>query len=227
MKSAISMAAVGATLFFWALAAHAAPFLIDFETVPPEPTGPSFFAAAGPAQTIVVPGVASISGGVILGNASFLPAQSFATPPNTYGTAGFGDASLSSTLSVTFNPAFGTVTEVSFPILNGSTAVESYVVNAFNGATLTASQTLSNLPANSSSGFGIVDVTAASITSLTIAPTLLNATCCNGWDFFIDSVALNQSVQQALAPTPEPTTLLLFGSVLAGIGALRRRYPHS
>ena len=176
--------------------------LINFETVPPEPTGPSLFGLAGPMQTIVVPNVATITGGVILGNETNLPAQSFATPPNVYATAGFGDG-LSSTLTISLNAAFGTVSEVSFPVLNGSTQTESYVVDAFNGATLVASQTLSNLPSNGSSGFGIVDLTAPLITSVTVAPTALDASCCSGWDYSIDSIALNEPVQAAVG-TPEP-----------------------
>ncbi|MEI9814897.1 MAG: hypothetical protein WDO18_20645 [Acidobacteriota bacterium] len=92
-------------------------------------TGPSLFASAGPAQTIVVPNVATFTGGVILGNATAFPAQSFATSPNIYATAGFGSG-LSSTLSIFINPAFGNVNEVSFPVFNGATQPISYVVTA-------------------------------------------------------------------------------------------------
>jgi hypothetical protein len=185
----------------------ASSLLVNFETVPPEPTGPSTFAAAGPAQTIVVSGVATFTGGVILGNETNLPAQSFGSPPNVYATAGFG-TSLSSTITMAFNPAF-LVSEVSFPVFNGSTQTESYVIDAFNGATLVATQTLSNLPSTGSSGFGIATLTAANITRVTVAPSALDATCCSGWDFSIDSVALNETVQQAFAP--EPGTLGLLG----------------
>jgi hypothetical protein len=188
-----------------ALTANAGTLLINFETVPSIPTGPSTFG--GPMQTIVVPGVATFTGGTVLGNASSFPAQSFATAPNIYATAGFG-SSLSSTLTITLNPAFGTVDEVSFPLFNGATQLETYIVNAFDGATLVATQSFSNIPANTASGFAIADILSPTITSVTIAPLSLNATCCNGWDFAIDSVALNSSVQQAFT-TPEPASFVL------------------
>ena len=215
------LAVLAVSGFLSATAANAATILVNFETVPVEPTGPSTFGAAGPMQTITVPGVATFTGGVILGNETNLPAQSFGTPPNVYATAGFGDITLSSTLTIAFNAAFP-VTEASFPVFNGATQVESYIIDAFNGASLVASQTLSNLPANGSSGYGIADITAAKITSVTIAPSALTATCCNGWDFSIDSVALNEPVQQAF--TPEPGTITLLGlGVCAAFGFARRR----
>jgi hypothetical protein len=165
-------------------------------------------------QTIVVPGVATFTGGVVLGNANFLPAQAFTTPPNSYGTANFDTGfPLFSTLTIGLNPAFGTVDEVSFPILNGSTQTETYIVDAFNGATLVASQTFSNVPSNLNSGFAIADIMSPSITSVTISPLSLDASCCGGWDFLIDSVALNSSVQQAFAP--EPASLVLIGLAVA------------
>lgn len=195
--------------------------LINFETVPVEPTGPSLFALAGPAQTILVPGVATVTGGVVLGNESNLPAQSFGTPSNVYATAGFGD-NLSSTLNLSFNAAFP-VNQVSFPVFNGAAIAESYVIDAYNGAGLVASQTLSNLPSNASSGFAIADLTAPSITSVTIAPATLNDPADNGWSFSIDSVALNEPVQQAFS-TPEPGTFALsIIGAFAIIGINRRR----
>jgi hypothetical protein len=194
-----------------ALTANAGTLLINFETVPLIPTGPSTFG--GPMQTIVVPGVATFTGGTVLGNASSFPAQSFATSPNIYATAGFGGPSLSSTLTIALDPAFGTVGEVSFPLFNGATQLETYIVNAFDGATLVATQTFSNIPANTASGFAIADILSPTITSVTIAPLSLNATCCDGWDFAIDSVALNSSVQQAFT-TPEPASFVLIALAL-------------
>jgi len=193
--------------------------LINFETVPPEPTGPSLFSECT-AATITVPNVASISGGCILGDASNFPAQDFATPPNAYGTAGFGTA-LSSTLTIDISPSF-MVDEVSFPLFNGATQTESYVVDAFDGATQVATQNLSGLASNLDSGFGVVDVTAANITSVTINPVALNASCCDGWDYLIDSIALNEPVESAF-PTPEPATFVLLGLGLAAVGAIRRK----
>lgn len=197
---------------------NASVILVNFETVPVEATGPSVFTAGQAPQTITVPSVATFTGGVILGNETNLPAQSFGTPPNVYATAGF-DSLLSSTLTIAIAPLFP-VTEVSFPLFNGSTQTESYVVTVFNGATNVASETLS-MASNLSSGFGIFDLKASNITSVTIMPTALDAGCCSGWDYSIDSVALNQSVQQAFAP--EPGTFVLLGLGLAGFGLRRLR----
>jgi hypothetical protein len=206
---------VAVAILLSALGANAGTILINFETVPVIATGPSLFASAGPMQAITVPGVATFTGGVVLGNAANLPAQAFTTPPNSYGTAnsiGAGPGLLS-TLTIALDSAFGTVNEVSFPILNGSTINETYIVDAFNGATLVASQTFPNVPSNLNSGFAIADIMSPSITSVTISPLSLDASCCGGWDFFIDSVALNSSVQQAFAP--EPASLVLIGLALA------------
>jgi len=193
--------------------------LINFETVPAEPAGPSVYSECT-AATITVPDVASISGGCILGDANFFPALGFATPPNVYGTAGFGTTP-SSTLTINISPSF-TADEVSFPLFNGSTQTESYNVEAFDGATPVATQILSDLAPNLDSGYGIVDLTAANITSVTINPAALNAGCCGGWDFLVDSIALNESVESAF-PTPEPATFALLGLGLAAVGAIRRK----
>lgn len=205
---------VAVAILLSALGANATTILINFETVPTLPTGASTFASAGPMQTIVVPGVATFTGGVVLGNATNLPAQAFTTPPNSYGTANFDTGfPLSSTLTIALNASFGTVDEVSFPILNGSTRTETYIVDAFNGATMVATQTFSNVASNTNSGFAIADIMSPSITSVTISPLNLDASCCGGWDFFIDSVALNSSVQQAFSP--EPSSFVLIGLALA------------
>jgi hypothetical protein len=200
--------------------AGASTLLINFEAVPVEPTGPGLFATAGAAQTITLPGVAAISGGVILGDETNLSTQAFGTPPNVYATAGFGH-NLSSTLTITFNAAFP-VTQVSFPLFNGDSISESYIITAYNGVAAVATQTLTNLASNASGGFALADLTSANISSLTIAPLALNDPSVNGWDFSIDSIALNESVQQAFAPEPSGLTLLgLFTLVVICVARAR------
>ncbi len=197
--------------------------VVNFDTFP---TGPSTFAAAGTAQTITAPGIATFTGGVILGDATNLPGLEFATPPNAYGTAGFADSSLSSTLTIMVDPAF-TADEVSFALLNGATITSDYVVKAFSGATLLETDTFPGVAANLSSGFVLPDIFGTDITKVTIQTTTSDPNV-DGWDFFIDSVAFNESINQEINPTPEPSSFVLLGTGLASVaGGLYRRMRRS
>ena len=115
--SALSMAATMAGL----LPAHAAT--VNFETNPVLGTAPSLYVAGPGPQTFVTP-EATFSGGVALGFATFFPAILFATIPNVYGTADFGNG-LARSLDIAINPAF-TTTEVSFVLFNLKTAVDRF-----------------------------------------------------------------------------------------------------
>jgi hypothetical protein len=183
--------------------------VINFETVPVLAQGPSTFG--GPAQVVTVPGIATISGGTVLGLATNFPAIIYATSPNVYGTDNAGI--YSETLTISINPS-DSVDEVSFPIFNGETSSVSYVATAFNGTTQVAQQTFTNVPANTSSGYALADLVAANITSVTITPVGAPS----AYDFLIDTIALNESVQQAVNPTPEPSTFVLAG--MAGVLAI-------
>ena len=192
-SAAVSAAFLGTAISF----AAAVPALVDFD-LPGTPQGPSIYVAVPNAQTITTT-PATFTGGVALGFATFFPAISFATAPNVYGTADFGNH-LATALNIAINPAFAT-TEVSFPLFNGETFSQSYVVNAFNGVNLVASQTLANIAPNFNAGYAIADVIAAGgITSMTITPTGAPAV----WDFLIDTVAFNQSVTSINNPPPPP-----------------------
>ena len=138
----------------------------------------------------------------MLGFATFFPAITFATAPNVYGTANFGNG-LAKSLSIDVNPAF-TTTEVSFALFNGQTFT-TYQVDAFDGANLVATQTLTNVAPNFNSGFGIIDLIAAGgITKVTIQ----SAGAPSVWDFVIDTIAFNQSVTAVVnAPPPPPDVL--------------------
>jgi hypothetical protein len=178
--------------------ARATTALVNFETTPPLSTGPSIYVAVPGPQTITT-APAIFSGGVVLGFATFFPAISFATPPNVYGTADFGNG-LPETLSIAIDPTFST-TEVSFALFNGEVFNQSYTVNAFNGTTLVANQILSNVAPNFNSGYGLVDlVNPGGITSVTIAPVGSPAV----WDFLIDTVAFNQSITSIPNPPLPP-----------------------
>ena len=177
--------------------ASAATALVDFENTPSIATGPSIFVAVPGPQTIVA-APATFTGGVVLGFATFFPAIAFATKPNVYGTANFGNR-LSKAITIAIDPAF-TTTEVSFALFNGETFNQSYTVNAFNGASLVANQTLNNIAPNFNSGFGLVDLNnLAGITSVTIAPTGAPTI----WDFLVDTVAFNQNITSVInVPLP-------------------------
>ena len=161
--------------------------------------GPSIYVAVPGPQTITT-APATFTGGVALGFATFFPAIAFATAPNVYGTANFGNG-LSTSLHIAIDPLF-TTTEVSFALFNGETFAQTYTVDAFNGASLVASQTLTNVAPNFNSGYGLIDLTSlAGITSVTIAP----AGAPSAWDFLIDTVAFNQNVTSVVnAPPPPP-----------------------
>jgi hypothetical protein len=177
--------------------AQAATGLVTFDP-PGTPQGPSIYVAVPGPQTIVAP-EATFSGGVVLGLATFFPAIQFATGPNVYGTADFGNG-LSRTLTIDIAPS-NTTTEVSFALFNGETFLQSYIVNAFNGSTLVASQTVADILPNFNSGYALVDVASAGgITSVTV--DAINPP--GAWDFLIDTVAFNQSITSALPNLPPP-----------------------
>jgi len=204
--------------------AVAAPFTINFETLPALPTQPNNFAAAGAMQTYSQAGVFSISGGVALGNPTFL--ASFAahgSPPNAYGTADFADPSLLGTITLTF-PSAEDVTSVTGVLFNGQPTPENYVVTAFSGATVVFADVFTNMAANTSTnGFGNISLSATDpalpITSVTI--TTPDAAGPNGfWDFFVDSIVVTPG---AVTTTPEPSTALILLSGAVGLWAVRRR----
>ena len=227
-----------ATTFGQAAWAQSTATLIDFETLPylPTPQDPGCpLAAAGR----IVPGLATFNGGVVYGNFASGGAatlNAYGTVPNAYWTVSPAEQiaesavttvgcttmnGFSSTMTITMNTAYIT-NEVSFPLFNGlinasyGNGDETYTVTAYNGTTVIASQTL-NLSADSITGiapnsYRIVDLvapTGQTITRVTITPALSYGN--NIWNYAIDSIALNQSVQDALGTgsATDTTTLTL------------------
>ncbi|MCX6596793.1 MAG: PEP-CTERM sorting domain-containing protein [Acidobacteria bacterium] len=185
----------------WTAQAAGIPALVNFDP-PNSPQGPSIFVAVPGPQTITTT-PATFSGGVLLGFATFFPAIAFASAPNVYGTADFGNH-LAKELTIDINPAYMT-TEVSFALFNGETFNQSYVVNAFNGTSVVASQTLANIAPNFNSGYALADlVSLAGITKVTIAPTGAPSV----WDFLIDSVAFNQNITSVIRIRPLRSAML-------------------
>ena len=194
---AAEVAAMAALAGGGATVASAATAVVDFDP-PGLAQGPSIYVAV-PAQQTVDTAPAVFSGGVVLGLATFFPAIVFATTPNVYGTADFGNG-LAQALTIDIKPGFLT-TEVSFALFNGETFKQSYLVTAMNGANVVASQTLSNILPNFNSGYALADVISpGGITSVTI--NAINPP--GAWDFLIDTVAFNQNIATVLNLPPPP-----------------------
>jgi hypothetical protein len=188
-----------------------AGFVINFETEPALPTQPSTFAAAGAMQTYTKAGFYSISGGVVLGNPPFLAAfAAQGSPPNLYGTADFADPSLQSTIRL--NLSAPGVTSVSGVLFNGQNFAETYTLNAFSGVMPVASQTFTAVQPNSLASFRNF-----SLSSLTLPITQVTVTTpdagISGWDFFVDTLSVQQ--QASVVPAPSSFVLLATGSGLS------------
>ena len=200
---------------------------IDFETIPSGVAGPMLFSNAGGTQTITVPGVASITGGVVLGLATSLSGNPYATAPNIYATAsnneiGVGGFSLAD--SIVINIAAGTAaTQATIPVINGLQHAESYVVTALDGGSVVSQQTLTGVQAF---GYAVASLAAPAITSITIASADSST-----WDFGTDTVTLVESSgTSTVTSTPEPASaaLAIAGLVVAAAsGLLRKRKPES
>jgi hypothetical protein len=200
---------------------------IDFDNIPSGATGPALFTNAGAAEAINLPGVASINGGVVLGLASTLDGNPYATGPNIYATAsnsvvGRGGFGLSN--SIVIDVASGTyATQATVPVINGMPQAEDYVVTAFDDGSVVWQQTFSNVQGF---GYAVANVTAPVITSITIA-----AADSSTWDFATDTITLRESSgRSTVTSTPEPASALLAIAGLAFVGAagsLRKRYSAS
>jgi hypothetical protein len=209
--------------------ALAVTITVDFENLPSLAAQPNNFAAAGPMQTYTVPGVFSITGGVVLGNPSFLTAfPTHGSPPNLYGTADFGDPSLRDAIELDL-PAAAETTSVSLVLFNGQPIGEAYEVDFFSGVTLICAEPFANVPANSSSG-GFTAPSCSSTLALPITKVTITTPNAglNGWDFFVDTIVLTQN---PVTPVAEPSSLLLVASGAAVVGYVdtrrRKRYRSS
>ena len=205
---------------------HAGIVVVDFENNPSLPAQPNNFFTAGPEQTYTQAGVYSISGGVVLGNPSFLAAfAANGSAPNLYGTADFADPSLLDTITLTL-PSAELITTVSGVFFNGQAFAESYVLTAMSGV-ITVGTSAFTLADNSSASdfnnFSFNSTTALPITSVTF--TTPNAGL-NGYDFFVDTIAITPGSTGSL-PVPEPSTYLMFVQFgmlgLAGVWVRRKR----
>lgn len=210
-------------LLFGGLAGTSFGAIIDFESQCPsgvQASGPcsSLFATAGNAQTLNIStgiGTVKFQGGVLLDQATNLPADE---------TAIFGTAGNAANIGVTTGTGFTNPLTITFPVpisnffldvLNGNTIGVNYRIADNNGNSANFS-----LVPNLSSGQKTIGF-AATGTVVTIAATTGQSTP-NGltWDFFIDNVHFNEPLPPNL--TPEPGTLMLMGTAVAGLIFLSR-----
>lgn len=200
-KKIVGICAVGFAIALTGVSsAFAVPVVAVNNFDPPGlPQGPSIYVAV-PAQETITTAQATYTGGVVLGLATFFPAIAFATSPNVYGTADFGNG-LAQDLTISINNSFVT-TELSFALFNGETFTQSYTVTAFDAANnIVGTQHLANILPNFNSGFALVDLQVASGISKAVisadgAPSI--------WDFLIDTVAFNQNITSVVnVPAPE------------------------
>ena len=205
--------------------ANAALVTVDFETNPALPAQPNNFAAAGAMQTYSTAGLYSITGGVVLGNPSFLasfPAQG--SGPNLYGTTDIAHQSLLDTLTLNLDPS-QKVTNVNGKIFNGQTFSEDYVVRFFSGAlSLGFMNFLAMTSTSTATGFGNFNFTSTLATPITRVTFGSPNTANNGWDFFVDSINFMTN-PGGPNPIPEPSTLALLPVGLLLIAYLRRKAP--
>jgi hypothetical protein len=174
-------------------------------------TGPTTFAAAGNAQTLSILtsiGTVTVSGGVILTNATNLPADE----TSIYGTAGNA-----SNIGVSVGTGFTNPLVVTFPV-----PITNFFLDVLNGNVIPVTYQLSDNMGNSASfdlapnlsggqktvGFAatgtVVDISA---TTGQATPTGMT------WDFFIDNIHFDEPLPTS---APEPNVLLMLGLGLGG-----------
>jgi hypothetical protein len=202
-----------------ARAGRAGNVLIDFEFNPSLPPGPSTFDPAANPETLTAvtaadTPLATITGGVVLGNPNFVASfpGTNGSAPNAYGTAFFAP-NLSSTLTITFEPRVA-VSEVTGAVFNGRGDVADYEVLGFQNNAEPVVEFLNNIPVNLDPASSATWDLKASAGSIITSVQVFEFSPGDGaYDFLIDNVGVTfQSV-------PEPSTWTL-SAIGAGVVAL-------
>jgi hypothetical protein len=218
---------ISASAVWFALlpAANAAAFTIDFDTLPLLPLQTNNFADAGAKQMYSSPGVFDVDGGVVLGNPTFLaPFPANGSGPNLYGTADIGHPSLLDTITFTF-PLAENVTNVSGVLFNGQSIPESYVITFLSVATTLNTIATPPIP-DASDALGYTNFNFSSVLPITSVTITTTNTALNGWDFFVDNVAVTTATG-----VPESANVWMIGGTMmvfaAEAGRRRRRNQRS
>jgi hypothetical protein len=175
--------------------------VIDFDSQ--SLSGPGTYAAAGANRDLSIAtaaGNVTITGGTVLTQETFLPANS----TSLYGTAFFAAPLATSTSSTGYRP---TIT------LNFPTLVNSFYLDVYNGQTFNVTYTVADnnghsasfvLVPNLSSGTTQIGFSPANASSVTITSDAGSA-----WDFSIDNIVFNEGVPTTVPVTtaPPPTTI--------------------
>jgi hypothetical protein len=192
---------------------------INFENY----SGPTEYVDTGNATTLDIStpiGTVTISGGVILTDATNLPADETTVYGTDNGVVAVGGTGFTNPITITLPQP---ITNFYLDVLNGNTETVDYDVadNEGNSATFALAENLAG--GEKTIGF------AATGTTVTVT-----ATSGTGWDFFIDNLNFDTTLPPGLNPistttgspgpvssVPEPATLLLSVVSLAGLMLLR------
>jgi len=173
--------------------------VIDFES---QPAGPSFYDEASPIPQTIVTDNTTITGGVILTNTAFLPADQ----TSVYGTTSF--------VSGMTNPIVLTNTDgfnnFFFDLLNGLTTPTSFEVADNEGH----SRIFTGVASNTDDGEVLVGF-ASTGTQVTISDI-----SGGDWDFFIDNIHFDEALPPSLGGSPAPDGASTAGLLAAGVAGL-------
>ena len=168
-------------------------------------TGPGPYASdltSGPLDVSTPIGTVVFSGGAVATALSAAPADEGTVYYTSYFCCGTGTTT--NTLTITFPQP---INNFFVDLYNGQIYTDSFTAADNSGMSTTVS-----IPPNTSGGTALISFPA-------LGSVVTISTTDPDWDFFIDNIGFDQPTPGV----PEPASLVLFGSGLAGLWWLRRR----